>query len=435
MAKTNPVFENSLQFAKKMDRTDPLKKFRAKFNYPTARGKSTIYFTGNSLGAQPKTAEKYLTQELQDWAKLGVEGHVHARRPWMDYYKFFKKTLSKLTGARPSEIIAMNQLTINLHLLLVSFYRPTAKRFKIITEFGAFPSDQYALETQVKFHGLDPKDVIIEVKPREGEYTLRTTDILAQIETHRNELALVLFGGVQYYTGQLFDIKKITAAGQAAGAIVGFDLAHAIGNVPLSLHNHNVDFAVWCTYKYLNSGPGAISGIFIHERHGEDTTLPRFAGWYGHDEAERFLMKPGFKPMPGADGWQVSNTSVLHGAAHLASLEIFDQVKMSELRAKSELLTGYAEYLLKEMDPDGDHIVIITPAKPRERGCQLSIYIKENGRDIFNALSKRGVIADWREPNVIRIAPVPLYNTFEEVYTFSTIFRKALRQSMAKRTE
>ena len=428
MAKNKTAFESSLPFAKKMDRTDPLKKFRARFNYPTVRGKATIYFTGNSLGVQPKIARKFVDEALNDWAALGVEGHVHASRSWMNYYKLFKKTLSRLVGAKPAEVVVMNQLTVNLHLLMVSFYQPKRNgRFKILTEYGAFPSDQYAFESQARFHGFDPDEAIVELKPREGESTLRTSDIVQCIETHADTLALVLFGGIQYYTGQRFDLKKITEAGHKAGAYVGFDLAHAIGNVPLNLHKDGVDFATWCTYKYLNSGPGAISGIFIHERHATNYDLPRFAGWWGHDEKERFLMKKGFKPMPGADGWQLSNFSVLHGAAHLASLQIFEEVGMKALRTKSELLTGYAEFLLNEIDPDQKKLQILTPANPKERGCQLSIYFKQQGRAIFDKISKAGVVADWREPNVIRIAPVPLYNTFEEVYQFSTILRKALR--------
>lgn len=410
-----------------MDRIDPLKKFRARFNYPSLKGKSTIYFTGNSLGAQPKSVKKTINEELEDWATLGVEGHVHARRPWMKYHQLLKPTLAKLVGAKPIEVVIMNQLTVNLHLLMISFYRPNRKRFKILTEYGAFSSDQYAFESQVMFHGLNPDETIIEIKPRSGEFTLRTEDIISSIQEHGDQLALVIFGGIQYYTGQLFDIKKITDAGHAAGACVAFDLAHAIGNVPLNLHSHNVDFAVWCTYKYLNSGPGAISGIFVHERHASDQSLPRFAGWWGHDESERFLMKKGFKPMEGAAGWQVSNFPVLHAAAHIASLEIFKEAGMPALRKKSELLTGYAEFLLNELDPHHEKYQIITPSNPKERGCQLSIFIKKDGRQIFNKLAKMGVIADWREPDVIRIAPVPLYNTFQEVYTFSTLLKRALK--------
>lgn len=419
-------FENTLAFAKKMDRADPLKKFRSLFYFPSIKGKRAIYFTGNSLGLQPKSAKKFIQRELDDWASMGVKGHLHARNPWMHYHKLAKKTLGNLVGAKQHEVVAMNQLTVNLHLLMVSFYRPTQTRFKILTEAGAFPSDQYAVESQIKFHGFDPESALIELRPRPGEFTLRLEDILSNIEENADQLALVIFGGIQYYTGQLFNIREITTAAHNAGAIAGFDLAHAIGNVPLSLHKDDVDFAVWCTYKYLNSGPGSVAGAFVHERHAKSFSLPRFAGWWGHDEKERFKMEKGFRPMPGVDGWQVSNFSVLHAAPHLASLEIFEEAGMKALQEKSKLLTGYAEFLLKEIDPDGNKFRIITPASPSERGCQLSIFVMENGIKVFDSIMKKGVIADWREPNVIRIAPVPLYNTFEEVFTFTGIFKNAL---------
>lgn len=420
-------FENSLAFARKQDRLDPLKKFKNQFHIPKVNGKASIYFTGNSLGLQPKTTKKFIVEELDDWATLGVEGHVHSRRPWLYYHKFAKKNLAALTGAKPSEVVAMNQLTVNLHLMLVTFYRPTATRFKILTESGSFSSDQYAFESQVKLHGVKPEDAIIELKPRNGEHTLRTEDILNAINQNKDQLALVIIGGVQYYTGQFFDIKKITEAGQQAGAYVGFDLAHAVGNVDLNLHKHNVDFAVWCSYKYLNAGPGAVAGAFVHERHEKNFDLPRFAGWWGHNEQERFQMKKGFKPMTGVDGWQLSNFPVLPGAALLASLEIFQQAGIKKLAKKSIQLTGYLEYLLKHVDPTGNTFVILTPSEKIERGCQLSIYMKQNGKKVFNALTKAGVIADWREPNVIRVAPVPLYNTFEDVFRFAEIFKKAIK--------
>lgn len=409
-----------------MDQADPLKKFRNQFLIPKVNGSSSIYFTGNSLGLQPKSAAKFIKDELDDWATLGVEGHVHGRKPWLYYHKFTKKALAEVVGAKPIEVVAMNQLTVNLHLMMVSFYRPTKTRFKILTEAGAFPSDQYAFESQLKFHSLKPSAALIELKPRKGEHTLRTEDILLAIQQHRKELALVILGGVQYYTGQFFNIKKITDAAHAAGAVAGFDLAHAIGNVPLSLHKHNVDFAVWCGYKYLNSGPGGMSGVFIHERHATDFSLPRFAGWWGHNEAERFQMKKGFKPMVGADGWQLSNVPIFQSAAHLASLEIFQQAGMKNLRAKSVLLTGYLEFLLSELNPSAKHFNIITPRSPEERGCQLSILMKQDGRKVFDYITKAGVIADWREPDVIRIAPVPLYNSFEDVFAFAQIFKQAL---------
>lgn len=420
-------FKSTLDFARSLDKKDALKKFRNLFHIPKVKGKTSVYFTGNSLGLQPKTTKKFITEELTDWAELGVEGHVHSRRPWLYYHKFMKKGLAALTGAKPSEVVAMNHLTVNLHLMLVSFYRPTVTRFKILTESGPFSSDQYAFDSQVKLHGFNPEEAIIELKPREGEHALRTDDILKTIDQHKDQLALIIIGGVQYYTGQFFDIKKITEAGQKAGAVVGFDLAHAVGNVALNLHKHNVDFAVWCSYKYLNAGPGAVAGAFVHERHAKSFDLPRFAGWWGHNEQERFQMKKGFQPMPGVDGWQLSNFPVLPGAALLASLEIFQEAGIKNLVKKSIQLTNYLEYLLKQADSTGNKFVILTPDKQVDRGCQLSIYMKQNGKKVFNALTKAGVIADWREPNVIRVAPVPLYNTFEDVFRFGEIFRKALK--------
>ncbi len=391
---------------------------------PKSNGKTVIYLTGNSLGLQPKITKNYVSEELDDWGTLGVKGHLQARRPWVYYHKLTKKALAELVGGKTSEVVAMNQLTVNLHLLMVSFYRPTKARYKILTEAGAFSTDQYVFESQLKFHGHDAAKSLIEIKPRDGEHTLRTDDIVQAIKEHASELALVIFGGVQYYTGQFFDIKKITAAAHLAGAKAGFDLAHAIGNVPMSLHKDDVDFAVWCSYKYLNSGPGGIAGAFIHERHAESFDLPRFAGWWGHDEKERFQMKKGFKPMRGIDGWQLSNVPVFQNAAHLASLEIFQKASIKALRKKSMLLTGYLEFLLNEFDSQEKYLKIITPRNPAERGCQFSLYIHQNGKKIFNAISKARVIADWREPDVIRVAPVPLYNTFEDVYRFVEILKK-----------
>lgn len=409
-----------------MDKDDSLRAFRKKFHIPLMNGKPSIYFTGNSLGLEARSTKQYINAELEDWARLGVEGHVHARRPWVDYHKRTKKALARLTGAKPVEVVAMNQLTVNLHLLMISFYRPTAKKFRILTEAGAFSSDQYVLESQLKFHGIDPDEGLIELRPRAGESFLRTEDILSAIQGNRDELALILFGAVQYYSGQFFDIRTVTAAGHEAGAVVGFDLAHAIGNVVLSLHKDDVDFAAWCSYKYLNSGPGAIAGAFVHERYANSRALPRFAGWWGHDEKERFLMKKGFKAMTGVDGWQLSNHPILPGAAHLAALEIFEEAGMKNLRRKSEQLTGFLEFILNAIDPEHEFYTILTPKNPKERGCQLSIYMKKNGRRVFDRISSRGVVADWREPDVIRLAPVPLYNTFEEVFRFGEIFAKAL---------
>jgi kynureninase len=422
-------FINTFQYAKKLDSQDTLRHLRNQFFIPTTDGKNNIYFAGNSLGLQPKSTKTFLAEELYDWAHLGVEGHVNSRRPWLYYHKFTKKALGKLVGAKPHEVVAMNQLTVNLHLMMVSFYNPTPQRYKIITEAGAFPSDQYAFESQIKYHGYNAERSLIELKPVNGEYILRTEDIIASINEHANELALVIFGGVQYYTGQLFDLKKITQAGHAAGANVGFDLAHAIGNVPLSLHDDDVDFAVWCSYKYLNSGPGSIAGIFVHERHAMNFDLPRFAGWWGHNEKERFLMEKGFKPMPGADGWQLSNVPVFQAAAHIAALEIFQQTTITALRKKSLLLTGYLEFLLNDFDDVQKYYTLITPKDPAQRGCQLSLLLQDHGKKIFKSLLKAGVILDWREPNVIRLAPVPLYNSFQDVFRFVEILKASIKRS------
>jgi kynureninase len=421
------TYNNSIQFARKMDREDNLRSFRRQFIIPKIKGKPSIYLIGNSLGLQPKLTKQFILEELEDWAILGAEGHAHARRPWVNYHKFAKKTLAKLVGAKPIEVVAMNQLTVNLHLLMISFYKPTRERFKIITEAGAFSSDQYAFESQIKFHGLNPDQALIELKPREGEFTLRTEDIVRSIKQHADELALVIFGGVQYYTGQFFNLPEITRAGKNAGAMVGFDLAHAIGNTVLNLHKDDVDFAVWCSYKYLNSGPGSIAGAFVHEKHATNFELPRLTGWWGHNEQERFKMLKGFKPIAGVDGWQLSNPPVFQGAAHLASLQLFEAAGIRPLREKSIRLTGYLEFLLNEMDREQKHFKIITPENPEERGCQLSLYLFENGKNIFSKLIKQGVIADWREPNVIRVAPTPFYNTYEEVFLFAEIFKKALK--------
>lgn len=420
------TFENNEDFARSLDSKDPLKDYRNKFYIPNINNKECVYFTGNSLGLQPKETEKHLLQELEDWKNLGVEGHFHAKhRPWFHYHKFTKELIAKVVGAKPLEVVSMNNLTSNLHFMMVSFYRPTKSRFKIVMEAGAFPSDQYAVESQVRFHGFEPEEAIIEISPREGEETLRTEDIVSYIKENGQEIALVLFGGVQYYTGQFFDLKTIANVAHQVGANAGFDLAHAVGNVPLKLHDSGADFAVWCSYKYLNSGPGGMSGVFVHERHANNPELPRFAGWWGHKEDERFKMQKGFIPMEGADGWQLSNVNVLSTAAHLASLKIFAEVGMETLREKSLLLTGYLEYLLTDLK--SQNIKIITPENPDERGCQLSIIVKNRGRDVFDALTKEGVIADWREPEVIRVAPVPLYNTFMDVFKFYQIFKRTLK--------
>lgn len=419
--------QTTLAYARAMDKKDALASFRKQFHFPKLNGRPAIYMIGNSLGLQPKTTKTFINEELNDWATLAGEGHVHAGRPWLTYHKQAKKTLAMLAGAHPDEVVAMHQLTVNLHLMMVSFYNPTSTRYKILTEAGAFPSDQYAFESQLKFHGIDPSDGLIELEPRTGEFALRTEDIINSIREHGPEIALVIFGGVQYYTGQFFNVREIAKAAHDVGAMAGFDLAHAIGNVPLNLHNDQVDFAVWCSYKYLNSGPGGIAGAFVHSKHAKDFSGPRFAGWWGHNERERFQMKKGFQPMPGVDGWQLSNVPILQAAAHLASLDIFRKAGINRLRKKSVILTGYLEYLLNVMDPQREHFEILTPTNPDERGCQLSIFLKHDGKKIFNSIQKRGIIADWRDPNVIRLAPAPLYNSFEDVYKLYEGFKEQLK--------
>lgn len=416
-------FENSLAFAQQLDQQDPLSAYRERFFIPTFHQKGVRYFTGNSLGLQPKSTATYIQQELNDWAKWGVEGHFHAERPWFSFHENLTEKAAKIVGAKPKEVVITHSLTTNLHLLMVSFYQPSidGKRTKILCEAKAFPSDQYALESQVKFHGLDVNEHLVEVHPREGEQLIREEDILAKIAELGDELALVMIGGVNYYTGQLFDIEKITAAGHAVGAKVGWDLAHAAGNILLKLHDWNVDFAAWCTYKYLNSSPGGVSGMFVHERHANNPKLPRFAGWWGHDKSVRFLMEPGFKPMEGAEGWQLSNAPVLGMAAHLASLDIFDEVGMEKLCAKRDQLTAFLEFIIDDISERNKArctFEIITPRDQTKRGAQLSMFVHGGGKPLFDRLSDAGVVADWREPNVIRLAPVPLYNSFEDVYYF-----------------
>lgn len=431
-------YEASPAFAGKMDTTDHLKSFRENFFIPKqADGKEVIYLTGNSLGLQPKTARAYVEQELKDWETLGVEGHVHAKNPWLPYHEFLTEQMARVVGAKPVETVVMNSLTVNLHLMMVSFYRPTATRNKIVIEKGAFPSDRYAVESQLRFHGVlgtasrdgssigGTTNALIELAPREGESTLRTQDIIEAIEREGDSIALILLGGVNYYTGQAFEMQPITEAAHTVGAAVGFDLAHAAGNLELHMHDWDVDFAVWCSYKYLNAGPGAVAGAFIHERHANAFDLPRFAGWWGHDKATRFLMGPDFVPIAGAEGWQISNPPILQMAALRASLELFDEAGMAALRAKSERLTGYLVFLLNQID--NDRVAVITPSDPKQRGCQLSIRVKDADKSLFEAISTRGVFADWREPDVIRVAPVPLYNSFTDVYQFAEILRECVR--------
>ncbi|MES1226793.1 MAG: kynureninase, partial [Bacteroidota bacterium] len=416
-------FENSLLFAKQLDDNDVLKDFRNQFIIPSIDGKEQIYFLGNSLGLQPKTAETAIKEILGQWANYGVEGFFKGNDPWLKHHDKLVKTLSTIVGALPHEVVVMNQLTVNLHLMLVSFYNPRGKRNKIICEAKAFPSDQYVFETHVKSLGLNPEEIIIEVAPRNGEHTIRTEDILQAIEKNKDETALVLFSGINYYSGQLFDMPAITKAAQMAGAKVGFDLAHAAGNVLLQLHEWNIDFACWCSYKYLNSGPGAIGGVYIHERHHHDTTIPRFAGWWGYDAATRFKMEKGFKPDAGAIGWQLSTPSFLLYATHKAALEIVEQAGWERIQQKGKLLNDYLWYKLQEVNNSSKEKIIefITPQNADERGCQVSMLMLKKGRVIFDALADAGVMVDWREPDVIRLAPVPLYNTFEEVWNLAGI--------------
>lgn len=409
-------YENTLTAARALDQLDPLRAYREQFVFPIHAGEKVRYLCGNSLGLQPKSIRQALLNELDQWAEHGVEGHFRGELPWMHYHKYLAEQTARLVGALPQEVVVMNTLTVNLHLMMASFYRPTSKRYKIVMEAGAFPSDQYAMESQVRWHGFDPDQAIVEIAPRAGEDILRTEDILQVIESDGDSVALVMFGGVNYYTGQFYDLEKITLAGHRVGAKVGFDLAHAAGNLPLQLHDWGPDFAVWCSYKYLNSGPGGPSGAFVHERHANSPELPRFAGWWGHDEKERFKMKKGFRPMLGAEGWQLSNAQIFAFAAHKASLDIFDAAGIENLRAKSLQLTAFLEQVLREADAGRNLFRIITPSEPSQRGCQLSLLTDDRGKALFDYLSENGVIADWREPNVIRFAPVPLYNSFEDVW-------------------
>jgi len=416
-------YEASLAYAQDQDQIDILFPFRERFIFPQHDDKDSYYFCGNSLGLQPKSVSYLMEKELGDWGKYGVEGHFNAAYPWFSYHHFFNERLAKIVGADKDEVVAMNTLTVNLHLLMMSFYRPEGRRHKIIMEAGAFPSDQYAIETQVRMHGYDANDAIIEISPREGKYLIEEEDILKAIADCGDELALVVFGGVNYYTGQYFNMQKIAEAAHKVGAYAGFDLAHAVGNIPLRLHDWNVDFACWCSYKYLNSGPGGVGGIYVHERYGNDPQFFRLAGWWGNDEKTRFKMQKGFVPQRGAASWQMSNAPVFNMVAHNASLDLFEKAGMKELREKSERLTGYLEYLLRQIS--NLTFEIITPSDPAQRGCQISMLFAENGRAVFEYLTANGVIADWREPNVIRVAPVPLYNTFEDVYMLYDLLNAA----------
>ena len=408
-------YKPGLEYAKQQDALDELSSYRQEFHIPKDKhGNELIYLCGNSLGLQPKSTKDYINQELEDWANLGVEGHTEAKNPWLGYHEFLTESTAKLVGAKPIEVVTMNSLTANLHFMMASFYKPTKERYKIIIESDAFPSDKYAVESQLRHHGYDDKEGLILWTPRANEELLRYEDLEALLNTHGNEVALVMIGGVNYYTGQFFDFKRITDLGHKQGCIVGFDCAHGAGNVALDLHNSGADFAVWCTYKYLNSGPGSLSGCFVHERHAYDKSLNRFTGWWSHNKATRFNMRHEFDVLPGAEGWQLSNPPILSMAAIKASLDMFNEVGMTKLLEKSKKLTGYFEFLLKELG--GDIIRIITPKNPDERGCQLSIQVLNADKSLHNRLTEAGVISDWREPDVIRCAPVPLYNSFEDVY-------------------
>ncbi|MGY8988003.1 MAG: kynureninase [Flavobacteriales bacterium] len=415
------IYKNTAEFTFSLDAKDELKNYRNEFHIPLQKnGEEHIYLCGNSLGLQPKRTKEYLNQELEDWATFGVEGHFHAKNPWMPYHEFLTESYARIVGAKPTEVVAMNTLTVNLHLMMVSFYRPTEKRYKIIIEGDAFPSDIYAVESQIKHHGFSPETSLIKLRPRNGESAIRTEDIQTIIENEGDEIALIMLGGVNYYTGQVFDFEKITKMAHVKEINVGFDLAHAAGNIKLDLHKWGVDFAVWCSYKYLNSGPGSIAAAFVHEKHHK-SDLIRFAGWWGHNKEDRFKMPDNFIPITTAEGWQLSNPPILSLAAIRASLSIFDEVGMDKLIEKSKELTNYLLFLLDSIETD--RIEIITP---KERGCQISIRVKNGNKELFDIITEKGIIADWREPDVIRVAPIPLYNSFKDVFNFYSILKEEL---------
>ncbi|MBC2846393.1 kynureninase [Winogradskyella flava] len=421
-------YKLGLDYAKQQDTLDELSSYRQQFHIPKDKhGNELIYLCGNSLGLQPKSARDYINQELEDWANLGVEGHTDAKNPWLPYHEFLTESTAKLVGAKPIEVVTMNSLTANLHFMMASFYQPTKERYKIVIESDAFPSDKYAVESQLRHHGYDDKEGLILWGPRDNEELLRIEDLEQILEAHGHEIALVMIGGVNYYTGQFFDLKRITELGHKHGCKVGFDCAHGAGNVDLDLHNSGADFAVWCTYKYLNSGPGSLSGCFVHERHAYDKSLNRFTGWWSHNKQTRFNMRHEFDVLPGAEGWQLSNPPILSMAAIKASLDLFNKVGLEPLLNKSKKLTGYFEFLLKELGEDV--IRIITPENPNERGCQLSIQVLNADKSLHDKLTEAGVISDWREPDVIRCAPVPLYNSFEDVYLMVEKMKAVLKKS------
>lgn len=412
------MLQDLLSRAEELDAQDPLASFRSRFSFPVKNGKTVLYFTGNSLGLQPNTAQAYVDAELEDWRNWGVDGHMESRNPWFSYHRMFKEPLAAVMGAKPHEVVAMNTLTVNLHLMMVSFYRPTATRYKIMIAGHEFPSDRYAVESQIRLHGHDPEQAMIELEPAPGTRELTDDQISEAIAEHGDSLALVLFSGVHYYTGQFFNLKRIAKEAHAVGANVGFDLAHAAGNVEVNLHDSGADFAVWCSYKYLNSGPGGVGGAFIHERHANDPSLIRLAGWWGNEESTRFQMAHAFEPTYGADGWQLSNAQILPMAAHKASLDIFMEAGMDRISSKRDALTGYAEEIITAVIGDRTDIRIITPTEKHRRGAQLSLQFDKNGRAIFDALTARGIVVDWRTPDVIRFAPAPLYNSFADVAVF-----------------
>ena len=419
------TYQNSLDYAKQLDQEDPISYLRNQFHIPRDKhGKEWLYFTGNSLGLQPKITSKYIEQELDDWANFGVEGHFEAKNPWLSYHELLTDTMAKVVGAKPVEVVVMNTLTTNLHLLMVSFYQPSKTKYKIIIESDAFPSDRYAVQSQLSFHGFDPEEALIEWKPKEGKELLDLEDLKSILDSQGDEVALLLIGGVNYYTGQYLDIKKIAELGHAKKCMVGIDLAHGAGNIQLNLHDSSIDFAAWCTYKYLNSGPGSLSGLFVHEKHAQRKDLPRFAGWWNHNKETRFNMRQPFDVMSGAEGWQLSNPPILSMAAIKASLDIFEKVGMDALVKKSKKLTGFFEYLVNEIA--SDTIKIITPTNPNERGCQLSLQVKNADKNLHKKLTENNIITDWREPDVIRCAPVPMYTSFEDVYHMVTILESLL---------
>jgi kynureninase len=420
-------FKPGAEYAAQLDAEDPLRDYRSRFHIPRHEdGTDVIYLCGHSLGLQPKTTRAYVDQELADWAKLAVDGHFKAQHPWLPYHEFLTEPTARLVGALPTEVVVMNSLTINLHLMMVSFYRPTPGRHKIVMEANAFPSDQYAVKSQIKFHGYDPLTSLIEARPPEGEIGLQTDHIEALLEREGKSIALLLLGGVNYYSGQAFDMDRLSRAAHAQGCVVGYDLAHAAGNIILRLHDWNADFAVWCSYKYLNAGPGSTAGCFVHERHANDPGLKRFAGWWGTNKNTRFRMGPDFDAIPGAEGWQVSNPPILALAAVRASMDIFEEVGMEKLRAKSEKLTGYLEFLLDQHSDKG--YALLTPRDPGRRGAQLSIRVPDHARAVLGGLCGEGIICDWRAPDVIRVAPVPLYNRFTDVYRFADSFVRHVSQ-------